>query len=156
MFGFEWGDLANRATVIGLPLAVIAVVYAGRQLQLARRATTASILVPLHESFRQAWLQFKCAVGDEGRTHAFADIFNLLELGCAVFHDELLVGHTGALLESYLCHILALIQTSEEGRKRMQDLLHTNRTFENTVAFLGSHKKRISPEMVFPGTSQPH
>ena len=157
---FEWGDLANKAAVIGLPLTVVAVFYAGRQLQLARRATSASILVPLHESFRQAWLQFRCAVEDDAQKHAFADIFNLLELGCSVFRDGLLVGHSGSLLESYLCHIFALIQSSEESKKRMQDLLHTDSTFENIVAFLRSHKRQVSPEMVFlnnpPGVRLPN
>jgi len=77
-----------------------------------------------------------------------ADIFNLLELGCAVFHDELLIGHTGTLPES-------LIQTSEEAGSECRACRTQTRTFGNILAVLGSHKKRVSAEMVLPGGSQP-
>lgn len=155
MFAFEWGDLANKATVVGLSLAVLALGVAIRQLALARRATAASILVSLHESFRQAWLQFRGAAGDEPlRTHTFGDLTNLVELGCAVFHDGLLKGHTGQILEDYLCHILAMIQASDEGLRWMQELQHTTRTYKNTIAFLRSHKNKISLEAVFPDTAK--
>jgi hypothetical protein len=161
LFGFEWGDLANRATVIGLPPAIIGlictlvgVILAIRQLKLGRRATTASILVSLHESFRQAWLEFRGAEDPKLRMQAFGDITNLVELGCAVFHDGLLEGHTGEILETYLCHILAMIQASEEGPQWMQELLHTTKTFKNTLDFLRSHKNQISLEAVFPDAAR--
>ena len=140
----DWADF-NRPAVI---LAI-------RQLKLGRQATAASILVSLHKSFRQAWLQFRAAADDKLRsTSGFRRYEQFVEFGCAVLsHDKLLKGHTGVILEDYLCHVLAIVQASDEGRRWMQELQHTEKTFKNTVAFLHSHKSRVSLEAVFPGTA---
>jgi hypothetical protein len=140
----DWAALANVVTVFGLPLAVFALAVAIKQLVLARRATAAGVLVPLHESFRQTWLHFVSAKEEDERTHAFADIFNLVELGCAVSNDGLLRGRSGALLVSYLRHVLAHIQSSDDARTRMEASLHTERSYENIAAFLRKHKGQIT------------
>jgi hypothetical protein len=138
---------ASVATVVALPPSIVAVLYAARQLTLGRRATSAGAVVPLNESLRQAWLQFKGANNEADVRYAFADIANLLELGCAIFHDRLLVGRVGELLEEYLCGIFRMIQTNNDAHQRMVTLLQTEQTFKNIVEFLAKHRREVQLEL---------
>jgi hypothetical protein len=133
---------ANIATLIALILNVAALVFAGYQLKIGRRGTSASALITLNESFRQAWLHFS-NVDEDGKQHAFADIMNLLESACAIFEDGMLIGKGGRLLEDYLCHVFTLIQQSDDARIRIEMMMATDKTFEYIVAFLESHRKKI-------------
>jgi hypothetical protein len=135
---------ASVVTILSLAVTVGAFIYAARQFTLARRTSSAGALIPLHESLRQAWLQFRSAKDEAEKRHTFADIFNLLEMGCAIFHDRLLVGRCGDLLEAYLCGVFGLIQQSADAREHMSGLVVTPRTFSNAAEFLASHKREIA------------
>lgn len=135
--------LANLATLVGLPLALIALSVAAWQVILSRRATTASAVIALNESFRQAWHVFTKAANDDDRQHAFADIMNLLETTCSIFEDGSLVGKTGTLLEDYLCHVFTLIQSSDDARQRIQAMFNTRTTFDHCIRFLAQHRTKI-------------
>jgi hypothetical protein len=141
---WDLAAVANLVTVVGLPFAVVALLVGVNQLNLAGKATSASVLVPLHESFRQAWLRFLEAEEDDERTHLFNDIFNLLELGCAIWNDGLLKGNSGELLFAYLRHALATIQSSPDASARMEDSLHNEHTYANIVAFMDKHSDQIT------------
>ena len=115
---------ANIATLIAAPLGLAGLVVALWQLLAARRAASATTVVALNESFRQAWLHY---VGvsdedDEAKQYAFSDIMNLLELASAIDEDKLFVAKGGVLHRDYLLHVLKLIEQSDEARERMQKM----------------------------------
>jgi hypothetical protein len=142
------GFWANVGNLMALLLYVAALVYAVAQLRLARRAASAGSLIPLYESFRQAWLEFDMAANEQTKQHAFADVANLLELACAIDIDKLFVGETKGLLERYLIEIFTLIQNSPDAVTRMQRLVHTSGTFKSICAFLLKHKSQLKLELV--------
>lgn len=131
---------ANIATLI-------AVFIAAWQVRLGRKAASAGAFMTLNESLRQAWLHFS-AVSEQGseqqRLHAFSDVMNLLESACAIFEDKIFVGKVGTLLEDYLCHVLILIQQSEDARSRIERIMVTEKTFDHILRFVAQHRSRIS------------
>jgi hypothetical protein len=56
---------ANVATVFALLLNFIAILVAAWQLKAGRSGTSAGALIALNESFRQAWLRFTDATGED-------------------------------------------------------------------------------------------
>jgi hypothetical protein len=134
---------ASVATLVAAPLGLIGLLVAIFQLRASRRGASATTVIALNESFRQAWLHYS-QVSDEGRQHAFADIMNLLEIACAIEEDKLLVAKGGKLLEDYLCHVLILIQQSEDARQRIERMFVTDRTFDHIINFLSRHRPEIS------------
>ena len=140
---------ANIATLIAFVLNIAALFFAGYQLKIGRRGTSASALIALNESFRQAWLHFS-NVDEGGKQHAFADIMNLLESACVIFEDGMLVGKGGRLLEDYLCHVFTLIQQSDDARNRIKAMMATEKTFEYILAFLKKHRKRLNGITILP------
>jgi hypothetical protein len=133
---------ANIATLVAVCLGAIALFVTARQLRAGRRGASAGALIALNESFRQAWLQFSQA-SEEWKQHTFSDIMNLLECACAIYEDKLFVGKGGKLLEDYLCHVLILIQQSDDARQRIERMMLTPKTFDHILKFLQSHRPEI-------------
>jgi hypothetical protein len=138
---------AGIAALVAILLNVLAVVYAAGQLKVARRAAAGASLIPLAESFRQAWLQFRQAADEPAKQHTFADIMNLLEVACAIFEDGLLIGGAGKLLEDYLCHVFAMLNRSPDAQQRIERMVHTAKTFEHIGKFLRSHREQIREDL---------
>jgi hypothetical protein len=134
---------ANIATLIAFVATVVALVFTARQLLHGRKAASAATLVSLNESFRQAWLQFSNAAEEDARQYAFSDVMNLLEMACAIFGDKMFVGHSGKLIEDYLCHAFILIQDSPDARLRVETMILTPNTFDNIVRFLREHREKV-------------
>jgi hypothetical protein len=133
---------ANIATLVAVAFNVIALFVTARQLWTGRRAASAGALIALNDSFRQAWLQFSQAP-EEWKQHTFSDIMNLLESACAIDEDKLFVGKGGKLLEDYLCHVLILIQQSDDARHRIEQMMLTAQTFDHILKFLQRHRRQI-------------
>jgi len=131
-------------TVLALALNAGALFYAGRQFATARRAAAAGSLVPIAESFRQAWLEYKRSTDEQEKKHTFADIANLLEMSCAIYQDGLLTGRAGNLLRDYLIDVLRLIQKKTEYRDRLQGLLVDPKNFVHIREFVGKHKRQLN------------
>jgi hypothetical protein len=136
-----WSGLA---TIAALPFVIGAVIYAVRQLSLARKAGSGASLIALNEAFRECWKDF--LTGDENqKSFAFAELTNSLEIACAVFRDRVFFGHSADLLENYLLSVFRLIEANIDARGRMLVLLQTRQTFENIVEFLHSHRGQGLP-----------
>jgi hypothetical protein len=131
--------LAGWATILGLPMAIGAVWYAGRQFALARKAGSGSSLIALNEAFRECWKDFLAGEGTK-QAFAFAELANTLEIACAVLRDKVFFGHSADLLENYLLAVFRLIESNADARERMIGLLQTRQTFENIVEFLSAHR----------------
>ena len=142
---------ANMATLVAAPLGLIGLLVAILQLRWGRRGASAATVIALNESFRQAWLHY-AQVSHEGKQHAFADIMNLLETACAIEEDKLLVAKGGKLLEDYLCHVLILIQQSDDARQRIECMFVTNQTFDHIINFLARHRREIT-KIKIPSTN---
>ncbi|MBN8968585.1 MAG: hypothetical protein J0G95_09005 [Rhizobiales bacterium] len=132
--------LAAIATIVALPFAIFAILYAARQLSLARRAGSAGSVIALNDSLRDCWKHFTNSSDSIQRTYAFADLANALELACAAYHDEVFFGRTADILENYLLRVFRLIEKNDDARKMMAELIQTNTTFRNTVDFLANHR----------------
>jgi hypothetical protein len=137
---------ASVAAILALPIGIGAVIYAGRQLSLARKAGSGSSLIALSEAFRQCWQAFLTAQDEKKRQLAFGDLANALEVACAIFRDRVFFGHAEDVLENYLLSTFRLIESNDDARNRILNLLQTPRTFENLVEFLSRHRRQGLPE----------
>lgn len=115
MSDWSWTDAisatANVATVIALVFTLL-------EFRSGRRAASASAVISINESFRQAWTRFLDAPADDERRRyaALADIANLVETGCALQEDAVFAGRSGELLENYLCYVLSLFNNDATAR----------------------------------------
>lgn len=137
------GFYASVATLVAAPLGLIGLIVAIWQLWAGRKAASAATVIALNESFRQAWLLSSQASDDDGKQYAFSDVINLLETACAVAEDKLLVARGGKLLEDYLCHMLILIQQSDDARQRIERMFVTPQTFGHIKIFLAGHRPQV-------------
>lgn len=135
--------LADVATIIALPLAAIGLFYAGRQIGLSRRATSAAAVLEMSEAFRSAWLAFIHA-DIRNRPMAFADVVNLVETTCTIRRDGLLAGKSGAMLEQYIIDVLVKINSSDPARDLFHGLLERPDTFEQIRLFIADVQVRRS------------
>jgi hypothetical protein len=131
------------ATIIGLPFAIGAFIYAGRQLSLARKAGSGASLIALSEAFRQNWAAFLGAA-PERRRYAFGDLANAIEIACGIYRDRIFFGHSGDLLKHYLVHIFRVIQDNEFARAELEALLQTRETFDQMSWFLEARRSLVS------------
>jgi len=128
---------------VGLPVAVGALWYGARQLSLARKASSAAVVIPLGDSFRECWLAFIGATNNNDRRFHFAELVNALETACAIFRDKVLYGASREVLEQYLVNVFQIIETNQEALELLGGLLESPKTFENIVRFLESHRKQL-------------
>jgi hypothetical protein len=75
----------------------------------------------------------------------------LLEIGGAIFHDKLLYGNVGKLLENYLCKVFRIIQWNDYARGRVEALRDSEDTFQNIKRFRKSHLEVIN--IPYPGNT---
>jgi hypothetical protein len=133
-------DWANIATIAGFPIAAVALIYAGYQTRLSRRASSASAAISISEAFRDAWQAFVAAPA-EHKTRAFGDLVNLIEATCTIRADGLLVGHSRKMLDDYVSRILARIDGSQEARDLFGKFLEDETTFEQIRRFMAEMKR---------------
>lgn len=138
------------ATIFGLPIAILAFIYAGRQLSLAQKAGSGASLIALSEAFRQNWASFLGAP-PERRRYTFGDLANSIEIACGVFHDGIFFGYSGDLLKHYLVHVFRTIQDNEVASAELAALLQTRQTFEQMTWFLEVHRSLINSPALSAG-----
>lgn len=134
---------SGTATILALPVGIGALIYAGCQLSLARKAGSGASLIALSESFRQNWKVYLAATTDAERNYAFGDLSNSLEIACAVFSDGVFHGRSKTVLEAYLINVFALIEVSALARQHLEDLLEVKETFEDIRIFAERHQTAI-------------
>ncbi len=126
--------------MIGLPIAIGALLYAAAQFRLARKAGSAAALIAMGEAFRQNWAAFLRAPDEAARAFAFADLANALEIACSAYRDDVFYGHSGEVFRAYLVSVFRIIQNNEQARNRMVALLQNPETFSNITEFLKANK----------------
>ena len=134
---------ANVATVAALVPTFIALFMTARQLWAGRRAASATSLVSLNESLRQAWLHFRQAKPEDDIQYAFSDVINLMEIACAASEDGLFVGETGKVMEKYLLDVLRAVAQNESAKARIEKMLEIPGTFEHLYRFVRANRNEI-------------
>lgn len=129
---------------MALFVGIGALIYAGAQLSLARKAGSGASLIALSESFRQNWQIYLSATSGAARLHAFADLANSLEIACAIFRDGVFHGHSKDTLQAYLVSVFALIEVSPTAGQHLLDLLEVQETFSNIRSFLKQHRPLVA------------
>lgn len=130
--------------MVGLPIAIGALLYAAAQFRLARKAGSAAALIAMGEAFRQNWIAFLRSPDEPSRAFAFADLANALEIACSAYRDNVFYGHSGEVFRAYLVSVFRIIQNSEQARNRLVALLQNPKTFINITEFLNANKLEIS------------
>ena len=154
-----WPDKANLeywaaiATIAGAIVGVGAIIYAARQLRLARKTSSVSSLTSLAEAFRHCWLGYVGAADDVKKTYAFADLMNTIEIACASFRDGVYYGASEELLKQYLIDVFIVIEASADSRQRLVGCLQTPTTFRNIRLFLETHRRTMQSQRASLGTT---
>ncbi|MCK1317155.1 hypothetical protein [Bradyrhizobium sp. 23] len=133
---------SSVCTIVGLPLAGLAVFLALRQLSLGQRAGSAAALVTLHEAIRKCWLDFISAAEDK-REFAAAELFNAIEVACAAVCDGIFYGETCRLLDAYLIQSISLIERDDDLRRFIVGHLQDRETFKNIRMFIRRHRQKF-------------
>ncbi|WP_156964691.1 hypothetical protein [Methylocapsa aurea] len=115
---------------------MIALVVALFAIRKGNRNSSAATMVTLNEAFRQAWRRFLSAGEEAERQHEFAELMNLLEIGCAIYLEGSLSGVSRELTEEYLGNTLSLLESNDDARKRIELLRHSSTTFKYIRRFL--------------------
>jgi len=121
-----------------LAVAAVALVVALMALRRSDRNTSAGTLVTLYEAFRQAWNRFLNAESEDG--YEFAELMNLVEIGCAVHLDGSVHGVSRELLEEYLCETVSLIESDAAARGHISRLKSKPTTFKYLRKFAATMK----------------
>jgi hypothetical protein len=134
---------ASVATLVGLPIALAALLYAIIQFSLARRAGSAATVIPLFDGFRDCWVAYRGSKTESDRNFYFAELVNTLEVACAISRDRVLAGATQYVLEQYIVSVFQLIEGSPDALKSLTGLSQTSETFENIFWFIKLHRNRL-------------
>ena len=134
---------ASVATLAALPVALAALLYAGVQFSLARRAGSAATVIPLFDSFRECWTAYREAQDAADQKFHFAELANALEVACAIWRDGVLAGATRHVLEQYILNVFKIIESNPGAVKQLSNLFEMPETFENIAYFLELHQQKL-------------
>jgi hypothetical protein len=129
-------------TIGGVIIAILALLFAIKQLSLSQRAGSVTALAALHDALRQCWADYLNSE-PKGKPLAFGDLCNTLEIACAALTDRMFFGESKRVLEGYLLNTLKLIEREELVRDEFLALLHEPDTFSNIHRFLVKHRKQF-------------
>ncbi|MBZ9904785.1 hypothetical protein LB557_02025 [Mesorhizobium sp. BR115XR7A] len=131
---------ANVVTIVGFPVAITGLVIVFFQIRRDKLAGSASAVVGIHESVRSRvdHISSVLAVDDSTREAAFYDLFNDLELACAIVLDSPVVGRTGEFAHSLIRDMLRMIEDDAVLSERLQNAIHDPDTFKNIRDYLAT------------------
>lgn len=131
---------ANVVTIVGFPLAIAGLVVVFFQIRREKLAGSASAVVGIHESIRARLDHISSfpAVDDSSRDAAFFDLFNDLELACAIVLDSPVVGRTGEFAHQLIRDVLRIIEDDPILSERLQSAIHDPNTFKNIRDYLAT------------------
>ncbi|RWB89235.1 MAG: hypothetical protein EOQ52_12735 [Mesorhizobium sp.] len=132
------GYLANLVTVVGFPITIVGLAVVFFQIRRDKLAGSASAVVGIHESIRARmdYISSVPAVDDSSRNDAFYDLFNDLELACAIVLDSPVIGRTGEYVHQLIRDVLRIIQDDAVLSERLQSAIHDPNTFKNIRDYL--------------------
>lgn len=95
----------------------------------------------MNEGLRAAWQRYFSSVNEE-KTYELSELMNALELGCAIYSEHSLSGVSRKIAAEYLCASLSMLEQSDDARAAIAAMRHSPTTFEYTLKFITSAKRR--------------
>lgn len=138
--------LADVVTVIGLPLATIGLFAVARQMRNDRLAVSAGAISEMRASMfgRIDRIQSAGLTEDTSRwSDEVSELFNDMEMACAIYLDGQMSGRTGALAKNMICDFLDIINANEDIRAELERSIHRPHTFENIKEFRTKVKRDV-------------
>ena len=150
LIDFEWWAqlIANLITIFGLPLALASIWFVVRQMRNDKLAVSAGAVGAMRIGIMDR-IDRVLNAGSDGDTEAWGEqvreLFNDLELACAIFLDGQLSGRTGVLAESLLRDLLLIIQNDDDLKIELEKAVHAPHTFVNIKDFV-ERKSNSAPD----------
>lgn len=147
MTDFEWWAqlIANLITIVGLPIALVSIGFVICQMKNDKLAVSAGAVGAMRIGMMDRIDRVhKASLDDDPQAwgEQVRELFNDLELACAIFLDGQLSGRTGLLAESLLHDLLVIIQGDDDLKIELEKAVHAPHTFVNIKDFL--KRKRSS------------
>lgn len=132
----EW--LANIITIVAFPVAIAGLMFVGRQMKNDRLAVSAGAIAEMRASI-MARVDRVQLHGIAGNVSAWTDevheLFNDLEMACAIYLDGQMSGRTGRLAKNMICDFLEMISNDSDLRDELASAIHAHDTFTNMRDF---------------------
>jgi hypothetical protein len=130
----DWIAIASAAIAL---IALVVAIYAIRRGNLNASVAT---LVTLNDGFRQGWQRVFSAGAD--RDHEFAELLNLLEIGCGIHKEKSLVGVSRELSREYIEQVILLMEEDDDSRRQIEKAINTPKTFKYIAWFRQNMRRR--------------
>lgn len=141
--------LADFATSAGLGVSVIAMWLVLRQLRKDSLASSANAVGAAYNSISVAINEISGKDGDE-RSAALSEIFNQLEMACALKRDGQFSGHSGDLASKMLTTLIEILMGDYDNRDYFTRTSQGNDTFQNIKAIMAEGKIESPPQQTKP------
>jgi len=138
------GWLANLVTLVGFPFAVIGLLVVGKQMKNDRLAVSAGAIGEMRTGImaRVERLHQTHATGDVSVwSDEVRELFNDIEMACAIYLDGQMSGRTGLLAKNMICDFLKMITDDDDLRQEMENAIHAPDTFTNIRDFRAKVKR---------------
>lgn len=131
-----WPDkLADYASSAGLPISLIALWFVLRQLKKDGLASSANAVGAAYNSIIKA-INDLDGKEEKDREAALSEVFNQLEMACALKRDGQFSGHSGALASKMLIGIIEILLGDEENLAYFNRATSNSDTFQNIRAIM--------------------
>ena len=128
--------------LVGVAVTVVGLGFAAYAIHRSNQNSAAAALLTFYEAVRQAWERFLRATDTNDKEYQFAELANLLEVACALHVKSVFVGVSRELMTEYLDDVGKLLDTSEEAKRQIEQLIHSKTTFKYLRIYLERRKDR--------------
>jgi len=146
-------SLADCATSAGLLVSLGALWLVLRQLKKDGLASSANAVGAAYNSIITAINNLDEKEGDD-RSAALSEVFNQLEMACALKRDGQFSGHSGSLASKMLSGIIEMLMNDDENRAYFHRASHNSDTFQNIKAIMnetGVNTPPLQPKQFMKG-----
>jgi len=128
LLGLYVAEAGFALSVAGIVIAVIALLRGNKN-------SSASLMVTLHDGFRQAWVRYLDAP-EARKSFEFHELINLIEVAAATYREKSLVGASREMIEEYICGILRIIASNDDAVAQIHRMRHSPSTFKYIDRFV--------------------
>ena len=150
------GNLADYASSAGLPISLIALWFVLRQLKKDGLASSANAVGAAYNSIIKAINDLDGKEAKD-REAALSELFNQLEMACALKRDGQFSGHSGALASKMLLGIIEILLGDEENLAYFKRATSNSDTFQNIRAIMtegDANTPPVQPKQFMKGRAE--
>ncbi|MCZ7451308.1 hypothetical protein O8B93_27485 [Agrobacterium rhizogenes] len=152
-----WPDnLADYASSAGLPISLIALWFVLRQLKKDGLASSANAVGAAYNSIIKA-INDLDGKEEKDREAALSEVFNQLEMACALKRDGQFSGHSGGLASKMLIGVIEMLLSDEENRSYFYRATSNSDTFQNIRAIMtegNANTPPVQPKQFMKGRAE--